>query len=89
MSVEQRAAQVDPEGTVDESVPLAELVVRLVASYPSVDVATVETVVRGACAHFEHARIRAYLPILIERRSRKELDAVRGDGPGRALEAGP
>ncbi|MEV7279442.1 three-helix bundle dimerization domain-containing protein [Streptomyces sp. NPDC093111] len=89
MSVEERSPHVGPEGAVDESPPLAELVVRLVAAYPSADVDAVEAVVRDACAHFEHARIRAYLPILIERRSRKALDAVLGGGPGHGAEAGP
>ncbi|MGO4631525.1 three-helix bundle dimerization domain-containing protein [Streptomyces sp. 2RAF24] len=89
MTVEERTPHVGPAAAVDESAPLGELVVRLVGVYPSVDVTTVESVVRSAYAHFDHARIRAYLPILVERRSRKALDAMNGSGPGHGPEAGP
>ncbi|MFF2572276.1 three-helix bundle dimerization domain-containing protein [Streptomyces sp. NPDC058084] len=71
-------------GPSDESPSLRDLVARLTSAYPSVDTAAVEAAVAASYDHFEQARIRAYLPILVERRSRKALDAVRGTADGRA-----
>ncbi|MFB9436316.1 three-helix bundle dimerization domain-containing protein [Streptomyces showdoensis] len=76
-------------GSSDEEFTLDGLVARLAAAYPSVDAAAVEVAVRRAYGHFERARIRAYLPILVERRSRKALDVVRASGSGPAPDGGP
>ncbi|MBW5481206.1 hypothetical protein GPJ59_04735 [Streptomyces bambusae] len=60
------------------------MVVRLVAAYPSVDAAAVEVTVKAAYDAFHHARVRAFVPILVERRSRRALDTARRTAPGRA-----
>ncbi|MGO4456065.1 three-helix bundle dimerization domain-containing protein [Streptomyces sp. M-16] len=71
------------------------LAARLKASYPTVDAVTVEAAVRAAYDSFHRARVRAYIPILVERRSRRALDAARRaapDGPadgGGAIGPGP
>ncbi|MCX4717578.1 MULTISPECIES: three-helix bundle dimerization domain-containing protein [Streptomyces] len=82
-----------PHETPDEWSPTPEelaavrtTVARLRAAYPSVDVATVEATVEAAYGSFRQAKVRKYVPILAERRSRKALaagslpDPVR-DGP--------
>ncbi|MFF0084169.1 three-helix bundle dimerization domain-containing protein [Streptomyces canus] len=54
------------------------MVTRLRAAWPTVDEATVEAVVRSAYESFREARVRAYVPILAERRARKVLGAAGG-----------
>ncbi|WP_329403724.1 hypothetical protein OG523_04950 [Streptomyces virginiae] len=72
--------------TPEELAAVRTTVARLRAAYPSVDAATVEATVAAAYDSFRQARIRKYVPILAERRSRKALgagstpDPVR-DGP--------
>ncbi|MFF5484023.1 three-helix bundle dimerization domain-containing protein [Streptomyces virginiae] len=81
------------DGTPDEWSPTPEelaavrtTVARLRAAYPSVDADTVEATVEAAYGSFRQAKVRKYVPILAERRSRKALaagsvpDPVR-DGP--------
>ncbi|MFF7262075.1 three-helix bundle dimerization domain-containing protein [Streptomyces sp. NPDC008159] len=63
-------------GSHDELMLVRDLVARLAVDFPSVDVVTVEATVRAAHDAFRQARVRAYVPILIERRSRKVLRAL-------------
>jgi hypothetical protein len=63
-------------GSHDELVSIRNMVARLSAAYPSVDAATVEVTVSGAYDSFRQARVRAYVPILVERRARKLLGAA-------------
>ncbi|MFD8020660.1 three-helix bundle dimerization domain-containing protein [Streptomyces lavendulae] len=82
-------------GPPDEPVALRDLVARLEAAYPTVDAVTVEAAVRAAYDSFHRARIRAYIPILAERRSRRALDAAcraahdEATGDGGAIAPGP
>ncbi|MGW0558554.1 three-helix bundle dimerization domain-containing protein [Streptomyces sp. NPDC002926] len=81
-------------GSHHELVSIRNLVARLSAAYPSVDAVTVEATVRTAYDSFHRARVRAYVPILVERRSRRVLGAACRTAPGqaiddRAAEAGP
>ncbi|MFG2973268.1 three-helix bundle dimerization domain-containing protein [Streptomyces sp. NPDC048331] len=62
-------------------------VARLRAAYPSVDAATVEATVEAAYASFRQAKVRKYVPILAERRSRKALAAAGSTPP--AVRNGP
>ncbi|MFB6557746.1 three-helix bundle dimerization domain-containing protein [Streptomyces sp. NPDC056400] len=66
--------------TPEELASLRTTVARLKAAYPEVDAGTVEATVRAAYDSFRQARVRKYVPILAERRSRKALAAV-GSGP--------
>ncbi|MFE1416656.1 three-helix bundle dimerization domain-containing protein [Streptomyces sp. NPDC058746] len=77
-----------PPGSYEESVTLRDLVERLCAAFPAVDAATVEATVRSAYDSFRLARIRAYIPILVERRSRRALGAAGRDAPARAGDDG-
>ncbi|WP_189715177.1 three-helix bundle dimerization domain-containing protein [Streptomyces phaeofaciens] len=59
----------------DELDALQDLVGRLRLAYGSADAATVEAAVLDAYEMFKEARIRAFVPILVERRARAALDA--------------
>jgi hypothetical protein len=63
-------------GSHDELVSIRNMVARLSAAYPSVDATTVGATVSGAYDSFRQARVRAYVPILVERRARKVLGAA-------------
>ncbi|MER6149765.1 three-helix bundle dimerization domain-containing protein [Streptomyces hirsutus] len=63
-------------------------VARLSAAHPSVDAVTVEATVRAAYDSFRQARIRAYVPILVERRSRRVLRAAERTASGQAIDGG-
>ncbi|WP_406730476.1 three-helix bundle dimerization domain-containing protein [Streptomyces sp. NBC_01794] len=81
-------------GSHDELASVRNMVARLSAAYPSVDAVTVEATVRTAYDSFHQARVRAYVPILVERRSRRVLSAACRTAPGqandgRAAAAGP
>ncbi|WP_020548908.1 three-helix bundle dimerization domain-containing protein [Embleya scabrispora] len=75
-------------GSHDEPVSIRVMVARLRAAYPSVDAVTVETTVSTAYDSFRQARIRTYIPILVERRSRKVLGAACRAAPGPAIDGG-
>ena len=84
--VERTAAQPNllSHGSRDELVSIQNMVVRLSAAYPSVDAVTVEATVRAAYDSFRQARVRAYIPILVERRSRRVLRAADRTASGQA-----
>ncbi|WP_371674776.1 three-helix bundle dimerization domain-containing protein [Streptomyces sp. NBC_00289] len=70
------------------------MVARLGAAYPSVASVVVEATVWDAYDSFSRAAVRAYVPILVERRCRRVLGAVRPTAPaqtgdGRAAAGGP
>ncbi|WP_368084023.1 three-helix bundle dimerization domain-containing protein [Streptomyces sp. NBC_01275] len=70
----------------DELASIRNMVARLRAAYPSVDAVTVEVTVRTAYDLFRQARVRAYVPILVERRSRRVLTAACRTAPGQAVD---
>ncbi|MEU9731096.1 three-helix bundle dimerization domain-containing protein [Streptomyces sp. NPDC048002] len=57
----------------DEGAVLRDLTDRLCAGWPGADRAGVEAEVRAAYDAFREARVRAYVPILVERRVRRRL----------------
>ncbi|MFC4506883.1 MULTISPECIES: three-helix bundle dimerization domain-containing protein [Streptomyces] len=59
-----------------------DVVRRLVLAYDSVDAAVVEAAVKEACEVFREARVRAFVPILVERRARGALTSYRRTGSG-------
>ncbi|MET9857000.1 hypothetical protein ABZY57_29220 [Streptomyces sp. NPDC006450] len=59
-------------------------VARLKVAYPGVDADTVEATVEAAYDAYRRARVRKYVPILAERRSRKALAAATGSTPDTA-----
>ncbi|PWK71315.1 hypothetical protein BCL76_104421 [Streptomyces sp. CG 926] len=62
--------------TPEELASVRTTVARLRAAYPSVDAATVEATVAAAYDSFRQAKVRKYVPILAERRSREALAAA-------------
>ncbi|MGW1672322.1 three-helix bundle dimerization domain-containing protein [Streptomyces sp. NPDC002324] len=67
-------------GSSQDALVLRDIVARLSAVWPTVDEAVVEAAVRSAYEAFREARLRAYVPILAERRARKALGTAVG-GP--------
>ncbi|MEU9107702.1 hypothetical protein AB0D54_25860 [Streptomyces xanthophaeus] len=70
--------------TPEELASVRMTVARLKVSYPSVDAETVEATVEAAYGAFRQARVRKYVPILAERRSRKALADATGSTPDTA-----
>ncbi|WP_327325353.1 hypothetical protein OG735_24760 [Streptomyces sp. NBC_01210] len=60
----------------------------LKAAYPSVDPAVVDAAVATAYGTFRQAKIRVYVPILVERRVRILLGAIGREGASPAPAAG-
>jgi hypothetical protein len=60
----------------DEDGAVADIRERLGRAYRSLDGTTVELAVEKAREAFRQARIRAFVPILVERRARAALDAA-------------
>ena len=69
-----------PPGPPEEAQNARDLVARLRGAWPTVAEAVVEATVRAAYDSFRQARVRAYVPILVERRARKALHKAAG-GP--------
>ncbi|EMF52176.1 MULTISPECIES: hypothetical protein [Streptomyces] len=65
-------------GSSQDTLVLRDIVARLSAAWPSVDEAVVEGAVRSAYESFREARLRAFVPILTERRARKALGTAAG-----------
>ncbi|KND44593.1 MULTISPECIES: three-helix bundle dimerization domain-containing protein [Streptomyces] len=68
-------------GWSQDALVLRDIVARLSAAWPSVDEAVVEGAVRSAYESFREATLRAYVPILTERRARKALGTAAGGAP--------
>lgn len=53
---------------------IGEVVIRLTARYPSLDPAQIATAVRQAHDGFASSSVRDFVPLLVERHVREELD---------------
>ncbi|MEU9700985.1 three-helix bundle dimerization domain-containing protein [Streptomyces sp. NPDC047981] len=71
-----------PLDSPDESPSVRDIAARLRAAFPLVDAVVVDATVRTAYEAFRQARVRAYIPILVERRSRQALATLQVP-PGR------
>ncbi len=58
---------------VDEHVMVEEVERRLTDSYADIPADRINSIVQSAYAHFEHSRIRDFVPLFVERRARAEL----------------
>ena len=67
---------VAPRSKQDELLAIQNVAARLRAAYPQADAATVEATVGTAYGSFRQARVRAFVPILVERRARTVLGAA-------------
>jgi hypothetical protein len=71
------AAPAAPEDArLDEAVALRRLATSLKAAYPSVDPSVVDQGVATARGSFRQAKVRTYVPILVERRVRALLSGL-------------
>jgi hypothetical protein len=73
--------QPPPLGSPRDALAVRDMVARLTAAWPAVTETTVEALVASAFDSFRQAKVRAYLPILVERRVRRVLAAIGGDEP--------
>lgn len=79
------AAQVDAEVNTDQTLGVIELseqtiiehiVTRLTSRYPAISPATVASVVRDVHARFDGRPLRDFVPLLVERTAKRELDRL-------------
>jgi hypothetical protein len=61
---------------LSEQTVIEELVERLTNRYPAVSKSTVESVVHDVHARFDGRPLRDYVPLLVERHARGELDRL-------------
>ncbi len=61
---------------------LTRAVDRLVVAYPAVGPGTVLAVLVRLYRRFDHCRVRTYVPVLVERAAREELDGARAGRAG-------
>lgn len=57
----------------DEATQIAELIARVVATYPDRSTADIAQVVQTLHAGFDSAKIREFVPLLVEREARAVL----------------
>jgi hypothetical protein len=60
-------------GLDDESAAVAELVEKLRAAFPQADPQSVAALVHSVYARYDGARIRDFIPLLVERSARETL----------------
>ncbi|WP_406317244.1 three-helix bundle dimerization domain-containing protein [Streptomyces sp. NBC_00118] len=84
-----RAEAPERPSPVPEDPAVRDMVGRLRAAWPTVDESVVATAVRSAYDYFRQARVRAYVPILVERRARRTLGAAVGGHIARSGEPRP
>jgi hypothetical protein len=58
---------------VNEETLLADIERRLVSEFPHIPPMVVDTLIRKQHARFEASRIRDFVPLLVEKRARREL----------------
>ncbi|MBP1816904.1 hypothetical protein [Mycobacterium sp. OAE908] len=61
---------------LSEQTIIDQIVVRLKSRYPAIPQSTVERVVRDVHARFDDKPLRDYVPLLVERHARNELDRM-------------
>jgi hypothetical protein len=61
---------------LSEQTIIDEVVVRLISRYPAMSRSTVESVVQDVHARFDGRPLRDYVPLLVERNARTELDRL-------------
>ncbi len=71
----------------DEATQIAEVIARVVGTYPDCSTADIVQVVRTLHAGFNNAKIREFVPLLVEREARAVL-AHQGRGSTLVLASG-
>ena len=57
----------------DEAVHIAEVIARISAYYPDISTADIERVVQTVHTGFDDAKVREFIPLLVERKVRAVL----------------
>lgn len=70
-----------PPASPQDALAVRDMVARLTAAWPGVARTTVESLVVSGFDVFRHVKVRAYVPILVERRVRRSLGAISGATP--------
>ncbi len=65
----------------DEALTIRQVAERLVKAHPQLDVGLVRDSVQTAFEELRYARVRTYLPVLMERRARDLLSSGEGTDP--------
>jgi hypothetical protein len=61
---------------LSEQTVIEQVVARLVSRYPAISESTVASVVRDVHSRFEGRPLRDYIPLLVERTAKSELDRL-------------
>jgi hypothetical protein len=64
---------------LSEQTVIDEIVERLTSRYPAISKATVEGVVHDVYARFDGRPLRDYVPLLVERNAKSELEQLGAD----------
>lgn len=64
---------------ISETVLIAELEKRLTSTYADIPAVRVSSVIQSARARFDDSPIRDFVPLLVERRARAQLDHATAD----------
>ena len=73
---------------VQERETLHRIVERLLPRFPELPAEYVEAAVVGRYRDFEHSRVRDFVPVLVERRAREDLENVATANAGRERTSG-
>jgi len=60
-------------GQVDEAAQIAEVMARIAATYPDISSVDIERVVQTVHTGFDDAKVREFIPLLVERKVRTVL----------------
>lgn len=60
-------------GQVDEAAQIAEVMARIAATYPDISTTDIERVVQTVHTGFNDAKVREFVPLLVEREARAVL----------------
>jgi hypothetical protein len=61
---------------ISEETQLGEIQRRLLGEFPSVSPLVVDALIRNEHARFEASRIRDFIPLFVEKRTRRELKRI-------------
>ena len=60
-------------GQVDEAAQIAEVTARIAVTYPEISTTDIERVVQTVHTGFDDAKVREFIPLLVERKVRTVL----------------
>ena len=60
-------------GQVDEAAQIAEVMARIAVTYPDISTTDIERVIQTVHTGFDDAKVREFIPLLVERKVRAVL----------------